>query len=396
MNKKISVGIALALAFIISTIVFTVTVVFSMKYFDNIVGDVKQREMMYSKIAEIDNKVRNNYIGKIDENYLNDSIARGILNGTGDAYGQYYNAEEYKKLIDSNKGESVGIGVEVYKDPSGYIKIVDVYDNSPAKDSGVLVGDIIKKIEGNDVLDIGFDTAISLIAGEPNTKVNISVQREGEEKNISLTRRNITIESVVGKKEGDVGYIRIKKFNEKTPIQFINLVENLKVQGVKGFVFDVRNNGGGLVSSVSDILDYLLPEGDIVSAVYKDGTKDVLYRSDKEELNAPMVVLINGNTASAAELFAAALRDYNKAVLVGTTTFGKGVMQQTFTLSDGSAVRLTVAHYNPPKSGNYDGVGIKADFEVKLTQEQESEVFINELNQDLQYVKAVEIINTMG
>lgn len=394
MNKKISVGIALAIAFIISTIVFTITLIFSMQFFNNIVRDVKQREMMYSKISEIDNKVRKNYIGNIDENYLNDSIARGILKGTGDKYGRYYNAEEYKNLLESNKGESVGIGIEVHKDPSGYIKVVGVYENSPAKDSGVEVGDIIKKIEGNDVLDIGFNKSISLLKGEPNTKVNIAIQREGEEKNLSISRKNIVIESVVGQKEGDVGYVRIKSFNEKTPSQFINLVETLKTQGVKGFVFDVRNNGGGLVSSVSDILDYLLPEGDIVSAVYKDGTKEVLYTSDKEQLNMPMVVLVNGGTASAAELFAAALKDYNKAILVGTTTFGKGIMQETFTLSDGSAVKLTVAHYYPPKSGNYDGVGVKADFEVKLTPEQESEIFIGGLGQDLQFVKAVEIINS--
>jgi len=394
MNKKISVGIALSIAFVISTIVFTITVIFSMQYFNGIVRDVKEREMMYSKIAEIDSKVRKNYIGDIDESYLNDSIARGILNGTGDNYGRYYNAQEYKDLITSNKGESVGVGIEVFKSPSGYINIVDVYENSPAKDSGLEVGDIIKKIEGNDILNIGFNEAISLLKGEPNTKVNITIQREGEEKNFSLTRRTIIVESVVGKKEGDIGYVHIKSFNEKTPNQFIQLVETLKTQGVKGFVFDVRNNGGGLVSSVSDILDYLLPKGDIISAVYKDGTKEVLYTSDKEELNMPMVVLINGSTASAAELFAAALKDYEKAVLVGSTTFGKGVMQQTFTLSDGSAVRLTVAHYNPPKSGNYDGIGIKADFEVKLTPEQESEVFTGGLNQDIQFAKAVEIINS--
>ncbi|MGL5972670.1 MAG: S41 family peptidase [Oscillospiraceae bacterium] len=394
MNKKISIGIALSMCFITATVVLTITMIFSMKYFDNIVSKVKEREIMYSKIAEVDGKIRQNYLGEIDEQILNDNIARGMAYGIGDNYAEYYNSIEYKELLDSNKGETVGIGIEIYKDPSGYIKIIDVYNDTSAFENGILSGDVIKKIEGKDVLEIGYNNAIDALKGEPNTKVNVIIQREGEEKAFSLTRRVIVADSVTGVKYQDYGYVRIKSFNEKTPKQFIDLIENLKSQGVKGFVFDVRNNGGGLLTSVTEILDYLLPEGDIVSAVYKDGTKEVLYTSDGENLNYPMVVLANGSTASAAELFVAALKDYEKAISVGTTTFGKGVMQQTFNISDGSAIRLTIAQYNPPKSGNYDGVGIKADFEVKLTPEQEADIYIGGLESDVQFAKTIEILKS--
>ena len=394
MSKKITIGMSVAMMFIAATITFTVTMIFSMKYFDALVLNVKERESMYTKISEVDNKVRQNILLDIDEEELNNMTIEGYIAGTGDIYAQYYTAQEYKTLLDSNKGEVVGVGIEITKDPSGYMKVTGVQEGSSSFEEGLLVGDVIKKIEGKDILEVGYGEAVNMLKGEPNSKVTITIQSGLETKDVLLTRRQITIISVTGEVKDDIGYVRIKEFNDKTPAQFINKVEELKGLGVKGFVFDVRNNPGGSLQSVSEIIDYIVPEGDIVSAEYKNGEKEVLFTSNPNELDMPMVVITNGQTASAAELFASALKDYNKALTVGTTTYGKGIMQETFNLSDGSAVRMTTAEYLPPKSENYNGIGVKADFEVKITPEQETSVYVDGLDNDLQYIKAYEILKS--
>lgn len=394
MNKKISVGFAISLALMFSTISITLTLIFSMRHFNNLVRGVKEREAVYSKFTEIDNKIRQNYIGEIDEKVLNDYVASGLVSGIRDKYSEYYTSTQYKAFLDAQKGETVGVGIEVYDDPSGYLKVTGVNEGSSAEENGIKPGDIIKKIDGKDIVNISFNDSVKLLKGEPNTKVSITIQRDLKEIEVSLTRKNLVINSVISSKQGDFAYIRIKSFNEKTPEQFISVVENFISQGVKGLILDVRNNGGGLLTSVVKVLDYLLPEGDIVSAMYKDGKKQVLYKSDKQEVKLPMVVMGNASTASAAELFVSALRDYKKAIFVGTTTYGKGVMQDIFPLSDGSALKLTIAKYYPPISDNYDGVGIKPDFDVSLNKDQEAYIHNGNLNNDIQFQKSVEILKS--
>lgn len=394
MNKKISVGFAISLALMLSTISITLTLIFSMRHFNNLVRGVKEREAVYTKFTEIDNKIRQNYIGEIDEKVLNDYVANGLVSGIRDKYSEYYTSTQYKAFLDSQKGETVGVGIEVYDDPSGYIKVTSVNEGSSAEENGIKPGDIIKKIDGKDIININFDDSVKLLKGEPNTKVTVTIQRDVKEIEVSLTRKNLVINTVISSKQGDFAYVRIKSFNEKTPEQFISVVENFISQGIKGLILDVRNNGGGLLTSVVKVLDYLLPEGDIVSAMYKDGKKEVLYKSDKQEVKLPMVVMGNGSTASAAELFVSALRDYKKAIFVGTTTYGKGVMQDIFPLSDGSALKLTIAKYYPPTSDNYDGVGIKPDFDVSLNKDQESSIYNGNLNNDIQFQKSVEILKS--
>lgn len=398
MSKKIlSLGVALALMLVTAALTFSITMVYSQSEFNRRVYNIKEREAMYSKIAEVDNLVRQNYIGVIDEQKLQDSIADAFMEGIGDTYGIYFTAEEYTKYIASNSGVTVGIGVTVQKADSGYIQIVSVNENSPAWEAGLQPDDLIIQVEDMPVSIANYSDAVKMFGGEEGTTVTFTVRRGADDlEPITVTKKRIEITTVTYKMlSEEIGYIAISGFNSNTVDQFNTALDTVMSQGAKGIVFDVRNNPGGTLASVSKILDRLLPEGPIVSATYKDGTTEMLATSDSAEINLPMVVVTNKNTASAAELFTQALKDYNKAVSVGDkTTYGKGTMQSIRKLNDGSALNITVARYNPPKSANYDGVGIPADFEVTLPVELESKISQLEINEDTQLKKALELAQT--
>lgn len=366
MNKKVSLGVTISIAAIAAAITFILTMTFSMDVFNTKVQGLSEREEMYNKLEKLDNLVRSKYVGAIDEKSLLDGIAAGYVSGLNDKYAHYYSIDDYEDQKLGSDGYTVGIGVTVTKEESGYISVVSVTNGSPAAEAGILVGDVIVGVDGEDVLALGYDAAVKRVRGVEGTTVSIVVRREGEDTSLNVARKKIDIVSSYGEMiEGDVGYVRITEFNGATPTQFETAVSDLIQQGAKAFLFDVRDNRGGTVNSVAEILDYLLPKGVLATAVYKDGTETVLHESDEErQLDLPMTILVNGNTASAAELFAAAIRDFDKGELVGETTYGKGVMQETYSLEDGSGVTITVAQYNPPKSGNYDGVGLKPDYEA--------------------------------
>lgn len=201
------------------------------------------------------------------------------------------------------------------------------------------------------------------------------MRHDNNDKDVEIVRRSIEVPMVTYQQYGNVGYIKIKEFHNNTPEQFDTALDRLIADGAQALIFDVRNNPGGTIDSVIAMLDRLLPEGDLVSATYHDGHTEVLGTSDAEEVNLPMVVITNDQTASAAELFAQAIKDYNKGRTVGTQTYGKGVMQTIYPLSDGGALSITVAKYNPPKSANFDGVGVKPDYEVQLTAEQQRDFY---------------------
>ena len=397
MSKRIiSVGVAIALMIVTAALTFSITMVYSQNKFNSRVYNIKEREAMYQKIAEIDAVIRQNYVGNIDETTLNDAISAGFVYGIGDKYSAYYTAEEYEKYLSSNEGTTVGIGVSIKQDESGYILVTSLLDNSTAAEAGIMEGDLIIKVGDIDVTKETYASAVNAVSGEEGTTVTVVVRRDSEDLSpIEVLRKRFDIVSVTSSMLSEtVGYIHISAFNNNSVSQFKTAINNLEASGAKGIVFDVRNNGGGTVNSVSEILDILLPEGPIVSVTYKDGSTEVLATSDASEMTLPMAVLTNGSTASAAELFTQALKDYNKAQSVGTRTYGKGVMQTTKRLNDGSAINLTVATYNPPKSQNYDGVGVAADFEVAFPKELESEMFNLSVEEDPQLSRAFEIINT--
>lgn len=398
MSKKIlSLGVALALMLVTAALTFSITMVYSQAEFNRRVYNIKAREAMYSKIAEVDNLIRQNYIGTIDETKLQDAISAAFVEGVGDIYGQYQTAEEYAEYVTSNEGVMIGIGVTVNIAESGYIHVVSVKENSPAQEAGILPEDLITKIDDIAVTQETYYEAVDRISGEEGTTVTLTIRRGTDDlEPISVTRKRIELTSVTHKMLSEnVGYIAISVFNSNTVSQFNTALNEVMSQGAEGLVFDVRNNPGGLISSVSKILDRLVPEGPIVSATYKDGTTEILATSDATEINMPMVVVTNRGTASAAELFTQALKDYKKAVSVGDkTTYGKGTMQRTKKLNDGSALNITIAWCNPPKSANYNGVGVPADFEVALSAELASRIPELDISEDTQLKKALELAQT--
>lgn len=394
MNKKVSLGAAICFMGIVAAVTFVITMIFSTDVFNGKVFRVKERERMYTKFAEIDRTVTQNFVGEIDEDQLLDAISAGYISGLGDRYAQYFSPEELKKEKLNNEGVLVGIGIAATIDDSkSYIQISEVYENSPASEAGLQTGDLIVKVDDQDVAEVGYTEAIGMVTGEAGTKVKITYRREGEDKSLELTRKRVEIPSVSYRMIGENGYIQIEDFNAATVSQFDTAVNACIEQGAKGLVFDLRNNGGGTLDSVGQMLDKLLPKGVIAYQRTKDGEKTEIYTSDAKQVDLPMVTLTNGNTASAAELFVAALKDYDKAKSVGTTTYGKGVMQTRFDLSDGSAIRITTAYFDPPKSENFDGVGIKPDFVVTLTAEQEKSFASLDETSDPQLKKALEVVS---
>lgn len=396
MNKKISLGAAIAFMAIIAAATFAITMVFSLSSFNDRVNSLRERENMYKKLAEIDSVVRLNFYGDIDEDILQDSIANGYVGGLTDKYGKYLTAEQYAQLMQDYDGTMVGIGIEGVKDASGYMKVTNVYSESSAEFAGIQVGDLIIKVDNTDLTAENYDQVIDGIKGEAGTKIDIVYRRDAEDTTVTVTRRSVEVPVVEGSMVGEVGYVKIKEFTNTTYDQFDRVVNKLMNEsGAKALVFDVRNNPGGTVTSVSKILDKLLPAGDIVSATYKNGKTEVLATSDSNEINLPMAVLANQNSASASELFAQALKDYEKAKIVGVTTKGKGSMQKIYKLSDGSALDITIAKYNPPKSSNFDGIGVKPDYEVKLTDEQEKYFEELTVETDPQLKKALEVVSAL-
>lgn len=396
MNKKISLGSLISIIILSVTLTFALTFVISLQYFNTKVNNLTERENLYKKIQEIDALVRSSYYGDIDEEFLLNSMCTGYVSGLDDPYSTYMTAEEYKRLSMQNAGNIVGIGISVGKDSSGYLNVLKVYKDSPAESAEIQVGDTIVKVDDVDTSTVSLSEAGNLINGETGTKVSVVIRRSGEEKTLTITRRKITLQSVEHRMIGSYGYVRILEFNNSTVNQFNNALNAIRSQNAAGIIFDVRNNSGGTLASVCEMLDKLLPKGAIVLGDGPDGNKQVLYESDDEALLLPMVCLVNENTASAAELFASALRDYNKASLVGNTTFGKGVMQTTYQLTDGSAVRLTTGYFYPPKSGNFNGVGITPDYSVTLSADQTAHLETLDETTDSQLAKAIEVISGLS
>ena len=337
---------------------------------------------MYKKLAYLDYYYRTMYAGEINEDELIYGICNGYIVGAGDFFGGYYTADEFNAIMTDTEGSSVGIGVYVTTDSTGEnILVSSVVQNGPAHIGGMRHGDIITHIDGKSIMELGgYYGALEAIKGEVGTQVRVGFLREGEEMEVTLVRALVTVESVVytpHQTEDGVGVIRITEFNNQTDEQFIAAVKKaVGEDGCHSLVFDLRNNTGGTLSSVVTMLDFMLPQGPVVTVRYNDGTSTT-YSSDEkgEEFEAlfgtdiKMAVLTNGYTASAAELFTCALRDYEKAVVVGTKTYGKGCGQSVIPMADGAGILITTFLYDPPKSGNYNGVGIFPDVSAELSEE---------------------------
>ena len=331
-----------------------------------------------SALLTVDEIVRLNFSGDIDDDELKAAVIRGYLEGIGDEYSTYMTSVEYEIYNSEFLGSMVGIGVNlIYNSESTNIEVIEVSADSPAEEAGILVGDIVVAIEGKKIKEIGYYAAVDLIHGAAGTIVNITVARDGAEIVVPCVRADIDVLTVkyhVYTADNSIGVIRISSFYANTPREVKDAIEALKALGCTKFVFDLRYNGGGGLSSIISTLDYLLPKGKLVDVYYSTSDTTKTYSSDESFVDAKVAVLINGRTASAAELFAAAMRDFTDqglydATLVGTTTYGKGVFQTIYELSDGSAFRISCGRYDPPCGVNYDGIGVDPDFYAELSEE---------------------------
>lgn len=347
------------------------------------------------KITEIETLVQKYYLNEIDTEQVENYLYKGMIAGLDDAYAAYYTKEEYQSMMDSTNGSYYGIGVEMSQNmTTGIITITRVFEGSPAEEAGLLPGDVIYKVQDTEVTGEDLTKVVSMVKGAEGTTVPISVAREGESDYLTfdVERRTIEISTVEHRMlDGNIGYISIASFDDVTVNQFLTALEDLENQGETALIIDLRNNGGGLVSSAGSILDRLLPEGLIVYTEDKYGNREELKSDAENYFDKPLAVLVNGNSASASEIFAGAIKDYGLGTLVGTQTFGKGIVQKVYPLSDGTAVKLTVSKYYTPKGNNIHGIGIVPDVEVELDADVANAITIPE-EKDNQLQKAVEIL----
>jgi len=347
------------------------------------------------KLTYIKSIINKYYLGEVTNEQFDTGILKGLLEALDDPYSCYYTAEEYAALMQSSDGVYCGIGSLVSQNAkTGVITIVKPFVDGPAYKAGMLPGDIIYKVNGTEVTGTDLSTVVSQMKGEKGTNVIVTVVREGEEDPLDLviTRDEIEVPTVEYEMlEDNIGYIYVMEFDKVTVSQFKNAIEDLTKQGMKGLVVDLRDNPGGLYDSAVAMLDRMLPEGLIVYTETKDGTRDEEYSDNKEFFDLPLAVLINGNSASASEIFAGAIQDYGIGTLVGTQSFGKGIVQSVIPLYDGSAVKITVSKYYTPNGRSIHETGITPDVEVELEEGLSKQLVITH-DEDNQLQKAVEVI----
>ena len=324
------------------------------------------------KLRTLEKIIDTNYLEEKDKDALAEGMYAGLLYGLNDPYSCYYTAEEYEKQNTETEGSYVGIGVAMQKNPDGGVKIAECYEGGSAYAAGIKVNDIISSIDGKDITDWEMEDVADYIKNREADAVSLTVHRENVEEalDISVKIADVELPSVYGEMlDKKTGYIEITEFKGVTFEQYKETFERLKEQGMERLVIDLRDNPGGLLTSVCDVLGWILPEGLIVYTEDKYGNKMEETCDGKHPLDMPLAGLVNEGSASASEIFAGAVQDYEVGTIVGTTTFGKGVVQALYPMSDGSAVKLTVSKYYTPKGKNIHGEGISPDIKVKLNPE---------------------------
>lgn len=353
--------------------------------------------VVMNKISVLESIIDTYYLNEVDDQTLADGIYKGLLESLDDPYSCYYTAEEYASMIESSNGVYCGIGATVSQNAETKVMtIVKPFVNGPAYAAGVLPNDIIYKVDGEDVSSNDISDVVSRMKGKQGTKVTLTVIREGEKEPIDfvITRKKIEVPTIEYRMmDQKIGYISVSEFDKVTATQYREAIKDLEKQGMKGLVVDLRNNPGGRLETVVDMLDRMLPKGLIVYQENKNGDREEETSSAKEEFKKPLAVLINGNSASASEIFAGAIQDYKTGTIIGTTSFGKGIVQSIIPLNDGTAVKVTVSKYFTPKGRNIHGKGIEPDITVELDPEVAKQVVID-YKDDTQLQKAVEVIES--
>lgn len=402
MHKKISVGITASLVLIAVTITFTATMIFSMNKFDSMVTSSSQRrEDTYNRVLEIDKIVRQYYYQDIDEEMLYNSLITGYVASLGDPESVFLTAEQIASRNQQSRGKIVSIGIEVSKNDMGYFVITKIYPESPADKVNMEPGDIITNIGDQDVYNLSQEEVQALlIGGIEGSKISLEFMRSGEEaKTTELTFATIDATSVESVLIGNVYYIKVRSLWDTAAAQFgqslRDATNSYAKNDAKGLVIDLRDvNNGYNMGVVADMLAMMLPTGTLISGIYRGDDVKVLYTSDANQIDMPVVVLINENTKGYAEMFAAVMKDSDICVdVVGTTTAGSGTLKQLYYLTDRSGVYISVALLKPPKSGPFNGIGVLPISEVRAPDDfvlmSEPSVF-----EDIQFAKAVDILNS--
>lgn len=334
------------------------------------------------------------YEDEVSAQELQDGIYKGMISALGDPYSEYYSKEELEEAINSNQGISYGIGAYISMSKQMNLAMINgVMEESPALEAGLKEGDIIYEVDGESTQGMSLTQVVSRVKGREGTTVRLTIYREGEGDFLDLEIKRAkqiettTVESGILENTDSIGYLRIREFDGVTVDQYTEAIAVLKEYGMKGMILDLRSNPGGDLTAVVDIAGKILPKGLIVYTEDKNGNRTEYTRDDKEELEVPLVVLINEYSASASEILAGAIQDYNKGTLIGTTTFGKGIVQKIHRLDDGTAVKLTISAYFTPSGRNIHGIGIDPDIELEYDEAASEEKGI-----DNQVERAIEVL----
>lgn len=347
------------------------------------------------KAKYIEETVKESYTGDIDDDQMEEYMYKGMMVSLGDPYSAYYTSEEYEELTTETTGSYEGIGVVMQQDVNtGEVKVVRCYEGAPGEKAGLLPEDVLVEVNGESVSGMELSEVVDKVKNSQDQVAHLTIAREGESEylEIDVHLEEVNIPVVQSEMlEDNIGYIALYEFTEQTEPQYMEAFEALKDQGMERLIIDVRNNPGGLLTSVCDILEDILPEGLIVYTEDKNGEREEYTCAGENELDIPLAVLVNGNSASASEIFAGAIQDYSKGTIVGTTTFGKGIVQSLIPFNDDSAIKTTTAKYYTPSGKCIHGTGIQPDVEVELSEGLEQETSISH-EEDNQLQKAIEVV----
>lgn len=395
MKKGWKIVLAILCAFVIAAGSFIAAVQYLNTRYAAALSAREEDSPVQAKAAEVQEIIETYFIDDYDEDTLADGVASGMVDATGDEWSYYLSADEVAAYEESMANAYVGVGITITEDAeAGGMRVEEVVSGGPAEEAGIRVGDLLLAVEGEDVLPHGIDGTRNLVRGEEGTRVNMHFSRNGTEYDVSVERRSIETPVVTGELlDENIGYIKIDNFDERSAAETIAFVKDLIGQGAEALLFDVRFNPGGYADELVKVLDYLLPEGDLFRSVDYAGCEEV-DTSDASCVELPMAVLVNEDSYSAAEFFAAALQEYEWATIVGSQTYGKGNFQTAFYLSDGSMVNLSIGKYYTPGGKSLSETGVTPDVVVDLDDEQYALLYYNALEQadDPQFQAAIDTL----
>lgn len=374
-----------------AVVVIGVAFVFSTSLGTALAGDSLGFETKASYIMGLLDKL---YVEDIDVEEMNEAMYKAMVSSVGDKYTEYFTAEEFDDYMEQSQGSFYGVGITVTeKEEKNGVYVINVIDDSPAQAAGILAGDVIYAVDGKDITDLSLDSAVSLMKGEKDTEVTLTVYRESTDENLDfkIIRDEVNTITVASQMLDEIGYIQITGFKKNTYNEFKENYDEIMAQNPKGLIIDVRSNPGGLFDVVGEVVDDLVGEGVYVYTIDKNGNKEEQY-SDAKMVEVPLAVLVNENSASASEILAGAVQDMKAGVLVGNTTYGKGLVQGVYKIPDGSGVKITIQKYYTPKGVCIQGEGITPDYEVDLPEDYIYNGSVN-LEKDTQLLKAIEILS---